>query len=237
MLALSALLSAAPARGAHIRDGAEFTVRVPAEAKPCFVYPAALFEVSTCPADLKPLATLPVVKNSSTLAVVSATLDDGTRVLITAARFERGELDMPTDFAAFSGGMAKQLATSRTGAKVRGTPQASLVKVDRLDLVRASCDIDGFFPDGAAHHVGYASWAEGGTYVVSLTGLTSSASAIDALGYRLVAEMKIAHALPYESASVLSYQLGVLVGAAAVPVLAIVVLGIFFLRDRRKRPD
>ena len=235
LLTAATLHLAGPAQGSEIRDGAEFSVTIPSDTHPCFLFPEALFDRAACPPDAKPLASVPLGERASALAVGSVGLDDGGRVTLVATRVAGGDVSRPSDLAAFARGMAEQMATSRPGVKVHGTPEASFVQVDGLSLVRASFDLDRLYDNGRAHEVGFTTLAQSGTYAISLTGLAAHASTIDALAYHLIATLRVAHPAPFKAAPSREYLLGRAVGTALVPTVAIVGLVVFLWRDRRKR--
>jgi hypothetical protein len=239
LLATAALLLARPAQATEIRDGADYSVTVPGDAHPCIVFPQAMFDRAACPPDAKPLASLPLGEQTSALAVGSLGLDDGSRVMLVVTRAAGDDVSPPGDLAAFARGMAEAMANGRPGAKVRGTPAATLVQVNGLQLVRGSFDMDGYAEGGPAHEVAYAAWAQGGLYALSLTGLVADTPAVDALGYRLIATLHVAHPSPIKPGTSRDYRLGYVVGkalgAVLFPAIAIGWFVLFLRRDRRKR--
>ena len=64
-----ALLLARSTQAREIRDGAEFSVRLPEGADVCFVFPASRFDPAACPAGVQPVDDMPLGEHAKVLAV------------------------------------------------------------------------------------------------------------------------------------------------------------------------
>ncbi len=217
----------------QIGDAGEYSLILQPDEHPCIVFPAALYDHGTCPPDAKPVSSLPPGAGG-TLNVGFLPLDDGSRVLLVASRLPSSDVPQPADIAAFARGTSNELAASRPGASVQGVPSGAEVQIGGLSMVRAAFDVDGFLPNGRAHGVAYTTWTNGGAYTLTLMGSASRAADVDALGYRLIARLHVAHPVPYAPPSSAS-RLGQLVGSILFPLVAIVALAVFFAHDRKKR--
>jgi hypothetical protein len=236
------LLFGRPALAAEIRDGDNYAITLPEDVRACFVFPAAMFDRAKCAPEARPATQSPIAEPNAALAIGSVRIDDhGTQVnaTLTTTLTKETAASRPDDLHAFARGMAKAMAESRFGARLRGEPGASFVDIAGQSFGRVSFDLDGYYGDGAAHEVAYMAWAEGGTYAFSLTGNATHAPALDALADRAAATLRLAHPAPtkdYRRGEALGFLVGKIVGVLLIPLTALVV-ALFFLRSsRRRRP-
>jgi hypothetical protein len=221
----------------EIRDGDAFSFSLEGNTQPCLVYPASLFERTSCPRDAKPLADPPKLNSDSRVLMLGSVRadDDGgpARATVIATVTNLPDNSEPRDLHEFARGMADGLVKSKPGAKLRSGPDAKLVILGGVHAARIVFDVDGLSAQGLDHVISYATWAETNDYTVTFMANPAHGPAVDAMADRMATTIHVAHPAPPRSLFRGRGISGTFVGAlAALTVPAIVW---FVVAKRRKR--
>jgi hypothetical protein len=217
------------ARGDEIRDGDEYSVTLPQGVRACVVYPKYLFDPAACPSDEHPLEENPV--SPATAVAVGSVIVDGHKVSLAAFRVVADQtLHGPVDVEGFARSMAEGMKKNQPSVRLEGEPGARRIEIGGLPVGRITFDLEGML--GRSHQINFVAWAEDGTYVLSWTGLASSAPAIDAMADQTASTLRLAHPATESPA----YLFGYVLGRVSVPTVVVIVFVVWWRKSRRKKP-
>jgi hypothetical protein len=184
----------------EIRDGEAFSITIGEGARPCIVFPPALFDPGSCPKDSKAIAEAPQINpDSRVLALGSVAPDDHGKAAIAtvvATATHLADNTEPGDVREFARGMADGLVKSRPGAKVKVGPSVRMVTIDGVHAARVTFDASGFSGQGLDHIVSYAAWSRTCDYSLTFMTAPAHAAAIDALADQTASSLHLAEPAP-----------------------------------------
>jgi hypothetical protein len=218
---------------AEIRDGDSYSITIPDDARPCIVFPAALFDKTRCPTDAKPLAKAPGINPDSRMLALGSVHAGEAFATVVVTATQLADNAEPNDLNEFARGMADGLVKSRHGAALRSGPEVQNLTIGGVHTARITFDVDGLSDQGLDHVVSYASWSKESDYTFTLMTAPAHAAIIDAVADRAAATLHEASPAPGNESRFghRAARLAVeIVGALVIPA----VIWAFFIRPRRK---
>jgi hypothetical protein len=229
----SSAASDAPPVEIHDRD--DFSMTVPAAARPCFLLPASRVDAQACPG-LKPMAD-PSTKDVRVFAVafVGGSPPLGQLTASAAA----GHYGQPTEETAreYGKGMVEGFLQSMppgSTTSLREPLTTAIVRVGNLSIARFSFVIDKGSKEApsAMRAVGYGAWASDTFYGFLLTGNDSGSTELAALADQMGQSIRLRDPAP-PGAQCSPYAVGYLFGQILVYGGIMTVVAVFIGRARR----